>query len=87
MIYLSVPHVPATTYLVTSVLLSHVFIMSILNYFKIKTKRNPPDPNGPLSAEIPSSTIVTVNKKARLAIVRSVSKDGNQGPYVHLTPE
>jgi len=40
-----------------------------------------------LNAEIPSSTIVIVNKKVSSAIERSASKDGSQGPYVHLTPE
>ena len=45
--------------------------MSILSYFKIKPKVNHlaepcaelPDPNGPLSTAIPSSTIAAVNKK------------------------
>ena len=64
--------------------------MSILNYFKLKTKGNHPelpDPNGPLSVTVPSSTIVAVNKKASSAIERSAKKDESQGPYLHLTPE
>lgn len=49
-------------------------IMLILNYFKLKTKGNHPelpDPNGPLSVTVPSSTIVAVNKKVSSAIERS----------------
>ena len=47
--------------------------ISILNYFKIKAKVNHPvepcmelpDPKGPLSASVPSSTNIAVNKKLK----------------------
>ena len=81
--HLSVPgNLCAIIYLFTG-------IISILN-LKLKTKGNHPklpDPNGPLSVTVPSSTIVAVNKKVSSAIERSVNKDESQGPYLHLTPE
>ena len=65
--------------------------MSILNYFKIKTKANHPaelpDPNGPLSAAVPSSTIAAVNKRVSSTMEKSASTDKSRGPYLHLTDE
>ena len=61
--------------------LVHLFItgMSILNYFKIKTKANHPaelpDLNGPLSAAVPSSTIAAVNKRVSSTMEKSASTD------------
>ena len=63
--------------------------MSILNYFKIKAKANHPaelpDPNGPLSVAVPSSTIAAVNKKVSSTMEKSASTDKSRGPYLHLT--
>ena len=65
--------------------------MLILNYFKIKAKANHPaelpDPNGPLSAAVPLSTIAAVNKKVSSTTEKSASTDKSQGPYSHLTDE
>ena len=62
-----------------------------LNYFKIKAKANHPaelpDPNGPLSAAVPSSTIAAVNKKVSSTMEKSASTDKSRGPYSHLTDE
>ena len=65
--------------------------MSILNHFKIKAKVNYPaelpDPNGPLSAAVPSSTIAAVNKKVSSTMEKFASTDKSRGPYSHLTDE
>ena len=65
--------------------------MSILNYFKIKAKANHPgelpDPNGPLSAAVPSSPITAVNKKVSSTMEKSANTDKSRGPYSYLTDE
>ena len=65
--------------------------MSILDYFKIKAKANHPvelpDPNGPLSATVPSTTIAALNKKVNSTMEKSASTDKSRGPYSHLTDE
>ena len=40
-----------------------------------------PDPNGPLSSTVPSSTIVAVNKKLSTTMEKSASKDKSRGPW------
>ena len=67
--------------------------MSILNYLKVISKSSSdqehsdlPDPTGPLSEKIPSSTIATVNAKVTSAVERPAGA-GSRGPYSHLTPE
>ena len=62
--------------------------MSILNYFKIKAKANhPSELPDPMSATVPSSTIVAVNKKVSSTMEKSASTDKSRGPYSHLTDE
>ena len=67
--------------------------MSLLKYLKVipklsRDQEHPdlPDPTGPLSIKIPSSTIATVNAKVVTAIERPTA-NGKRGPYTHLTPE
>ena len=67
--------------------------MSILSYLKVISKSpsdqkhsDLPDPTGPLSEKIPSSTIATVNAKVTSAVERPAGA-GSRGPYSHLTPE
>ena len=67
--------------------------MSILNYPKVISKSSSdqkhsdlPDPMGPLSKKIPSSTIATVNAKVVSAVERPAGA-GSRGPYSYLTPE
>ena len=45
------------------------------------------DPNGPLSAAVPSSTIAAVNKRVSSTIEKYASTNKSQGPYLHLTDE
>ena len=61
----------------------------ILMYFRAAKKESPkietnlPDPNGPLSKVIPSSTIAKINDKVISAIEKPVAV--SRGSYFHVT--
>ena len=58
----------------------------ILKYFSIVDKRKRlPDPAGPLSRTIPSSSIAACNKEVE-AVLENGCHSGVKGPYCKLTP-
>ena len=60
--------------------------MLILNYFQSKTSI--PDPNGPLSRQIPSDTIRSINQEVKERLVHVKSRNINcRGPYQKISPE
>ena len=60
--------------------------MSILNYFR--SKASVPDPNGPLSRQIPSDTIRSINQEVKKRLVHAKSRNINcRGPYQKISPE
>ena len=51
-------------------------MMSLLKYFKKKTKEGLPDPKGPLSTSIPSDAISLANQQVSIA-----TSGKKHGPY------
>jgi len=58
--------------------------MALLKYFKLKSDSVLPNPNGPLSKLVPSSSIIAVNKAVKDAISQSTKA---HGPYMQFTAE
>ena len=58
--------------------------MSLLKYFKLKSDSVLPNPNGPLSKLVPSSSIIAANEAVKDAISETTK---TRGPYVQFTAE
>lgn len=60
--------------------------MSLLNYFRpIREKIGLPDPSGPLSSTVPSSSIAACNAEV-IAVLEKVASSGVKQPYCKLSP-
>ena len=57
--------------------------MALFQYFK-REKNNLPNPHGPLSQSVPSTSIAAANSEVRSVIVRNNKK---RGQYPKYTPE
>ncbi|MCY3929118.1 MAG: hypothetical protein OXG81_12665, partial [Acidobacteria bacterium] len=66
----------------------HVSDMALLKFFQpVKKKPDLPNPNGPLSSEVPPSAISSANTKVLEALGKSKEKTKcARGPYLALTP-
>ena len=60
--------------------------MAIYHYFK-KAEGQLPDPKGPLSKEVPSSSISIVNDQVKAVIGQQTGAIKKRGPYTRLTSE
>jgi len=58
--------------------------MALLKYFKLKSDSVLPNPNGPLSKPVPSSSIIATNEVVKDAISQSTKA---RGPYMQFTAE
>ena len=60
----------------------------LLKYFKLAQKKDNtlPDPDGPLSRDIPSSSIGITNTRMRQVQQEASSERRSRGPYISLTP-
>ena len=60
----------------------------LLKYFKRAHKKDStlPDPDGPLSRDIPSSSIGITNTRVRQVQQEASSERRSRGPYILLTP-
>ena len=58
--------------------------MSILNYFKRTSLA--PDPKGPLSQEVPSTSIIEANKEVK-KVIDQPPKKRKGSTYIKVTPE
>ena len=58
--------------------------MALYKYFKIASDL--PNPNGPLSAVIPSESIASTNKKVE-PLLKKPESSAKQGPYLVYTDE
>lgn len=58
--------------------------MALYRYFKQHSKDKLPDPQCPLSIEVPSTSIVSANEEVRRVVSKEPAK---KGPYAKFTAE
>ena len=58
--------------------------MALYRYFKQHSDDQLPDPQGPLSIEVPSTSIVSANEEVRHVVSKEPAK---RGPYANFTAE
>ena len=58
--------------------------MALSRYFKQHSNDKLPDPQGPLSIEVPLTSIVSANEEVRRVVSKEPAK---RGPYAKLTAE
>ena len=58
--------------------------MALYRYFKQHSNDKLPDPQGPLSIEVPSTSVVSANEEVRRVVSKEPAK---RGPYTKFTAE